>query len=301
VEVPPLPAKYFRQFQKKEIFLRPKAPIEDGVKAEDILDRILEGEMTVTPKELWAIAPKLQIALKEILTSRRASAEGKELSLKQARQTPETNVVEIDSLQGPMAIQAEVEVAPEEKTELWTVKDLVVQFLETLHPLERAYQVFVLEECAREASAPEMAHLRVVPVLVNGVTEEEALLDSGSQIVSMMRDVIAANKISWDPGLSIQLQSANGSLSRTCRLAKNVPFMLGDVTVLLQAHIMETAPYKILLGRPFDTITESTIVNDREGNQTINIIYPNTGTRAAIPTYKRGSLPRKPETLAYFH
>jgi len=301
VEVPPLPAKYFRQFQKKEIFLRPKAPIEDGVKAEDILDRILEGEMTVTPKELWAIAPKLQIALKEILTSRRASAEGKELSLKQARQTPETNVVEIDSLQGPMAIQAEVEVAPEEKTELWTVKDLVVQFLETLHPLERAYQVFVLEECAREASAPEMAHLRVVPVLVNGVTEEEALLDSGSQIVSMMRDVIAANKISWDPSLSIQLQSANGSLSRTCRLAKNVPFMLGDVTVLLQAHIMETAPYKILLGRPFDTITESTIVNDREGNQTINIIYPNTGTRAAIPTYKRGSLPRKPETLAYFH
>ena len=200
-----------------------------------------------------------------------------------------------------MAIQAEVEVAPGEKTELWTVKDSVVQFLETLHPSERAYQVFASEECAREASAPEMAHLRVVPVLVNGVTEEEALLDSGSQIVSMTRDVAAANKISWDPGLSIQLQSANGSLSRTCGLAKNVPFTLGDVTVLLQAHIMETAPYKILLGRPFDTITESTIVNDREGNQTINITCPNTGTRAAIPTYKRGSLPRKPETLVHFH
>jgi len=107
-----------------------------------------------------------------------------------------------------------------------------------------------------------MAHLRVVLVLVNGVTEKEALLDSGSQIVSMTRDVAAANKISWNPGLSIQLQSANGSLSRTCGLAKNVPFTLGDVTVLLQAHIMETAPYKILLGRPFDTITESTIVND---------------------------------------
>jgi len=301
VEVPPLPAKYFRQFQKKEISSRPKAPIEDGVKVEDILDRILEGEMTVTLKELWAIAPKLRTALKEILTSHRASAEGKELSLEQAKQTSETNVVEIDSLQGPVTVQAEVEVASREKTELWTVKDSVVQFLETLHPSERAYQVFASEECAREASAPEMVHLRVVPVLVNGVTEEEALLDSGSQIVSMTRDVAAANKISWDPGLSIQLQSANGSLSRTCGLAKNVPFTLGDVTVLLQAHIMETAPYKILLGRPFDTITESTIVNDREGNQTINITCPNTGTRAVIPTYKRGSLPRKPETLAHFH
>ena len=71
--------------------------------------------------------------------------------------------------------------------------------------------------------------------------------------------------------------------------------------MLLQAHIMEMAPYKILLGRPFDAITESTIVNDQEGNQTINITCPNTGTRAAIPTYKRGSLSRKPETLAHFH
>jgi len=42
-----------------------------------------------------------------------------------------------------------------------------------------------------------MAYLRVMPVLVNRVTEE-ALLDSGSQIVSMTRDVAAANKISWD-------------------------------------------------------------------------------------------------------
>jgi len=80
VEVLPLPTKYFRQFQKKEIPPKPKAPIEEGVKVEDILDRILEGKMTVMSKELWAIVPKLWTALKEILTSCRASAEKKELS-----------------------------------------------------------------------------------------------------------------------------------------------------------------------------------------------------------------------------
>jgi len=69
-------------------------------------------------------------------------------------------------------------------------------------------------------------------------------------------------------------------------LAKNVLFTLGDVTVLLQVHIIEMAPYKILLGRPFDTITESTIINDWEGNQTINITCSNMGMRAAIPIYK---------------
>ena len=69
VEVPPLPAKYFRQFQRKEIPAKSKAPIEEGVKTSDILERMLEGEMKVTPKELWAIAPKLRTALKDILTS----------------------------------------------------------------------------------------------------------------------------------------------------------------------------------------------------------------------------------------
>jgi len=75
-----------------------------------------------------------------------------------------------------------------------------VQFLETLHPVERPYQMFTLEECIQEESAPEMAHLQVMPVLVNRVTEEKALLDSSSQIVSMTRDMTIANKISWDPG-----------------------------------------------------------------------------------------------------
>jgi len=45
----------------------------------------------------------------------------------------------------------------------------------------------------------------MTPVLVNGVAEKEALLDSGSQIVLMTQEVVAANKITWDPLLSIQL------------------------------------------------------------------------------------------------
>jgi len=39
--------------------IKNKAPIEEGVKTEEILDRMLEREIKVTPKELWAVAPKL--------------------------------------------------------------------------------------------------------------------------------------------------------------------------------------------------------------------------------------------------
>ena len=78
-----------------------------------------------------------------------------------------------------------------------------------------------------------MAHLRVVPAVINGIEEEEMLLDSSSQIVSMTKKIAAANKVSWDPSLSIQMQSANESLFRTCKLARNILFTLGGVTVLL--------------------------------------------------------------------
>jgi len=63
---------------------------------------------------------------------------------------------------------------------------------------------------------------------------------------------------------------------------------------------MDTAPYTVLLGWPFDTITESRIINDKEENQIVCITCPDTGTKVAIPTYKRGELPRKVENLANF-
>jgi len=52
VDVPPLPAKYFRQFPQRDMLVKNRAPIEEGVKAEEILDRMLEREMKMTPKEL---------------------------------------------------------------------------------------------------------------------------------------------------------------------------------------------------------------------------------------------------------
>jgi len=73
VNVPLLPAKYFRQFSQRDMPVKNRAPIEEGVKAEEILDRMLEGKMKVTPKELWTVAPKLRAALKEILTSKRSN------------------------------------------------------------------------------------------------------------------------------------------------------------------------------------------------------------------------------------
>jgi len=56
----------------------------------------------------------------------------------------------------------------------------------------------------------------------------------------------------------------------------------------------------VLLGQPFNTITKSKIVNDKEENQTVYITCPNTGAKVVILTYKKGELPRKVKNLANF-
>ena len=281
-----------------------RAPIEEGVKAEEILNRMLEGEMKVTPKELWAVAPKLRAALKEILTSKCSNKDEsrEDKGPEKEDNQPQKKVVSVNSLENSEKQQEVIEIENGEVMKVWAVADPVLQFLEKLSPEEHSCQIFAIEEEGNEEErvAPDIAHLRVVPAVINGIGEEEVLLDSGSQIVSMTKKVATANKVSWDPSLSIQMQSANGLLSRTCGLARNVPFTLGEVTVLLQVHVMDAVPYTVLLGRPFDTITESRIVNDKEGDQTVCITCPNTGTKVAIPTYKRGELLWKIENLANF-
>ena len=76
--------------------------------------------------------------------------------------------------------------------------DLVLQFLEKLSPEKRSCQIFTIEakEGKEERVVPDIAYLRVVPAVINGIREEEVLLDSSSQIVLMTKKVATANKVS---------------------------------------------------------------------------------------------------------
>ena len=95
------------------------------------------------------------------------------------------------------------------------------------------------------------------------------------------------------------MQSANSSLEETLGLAKNVPFLFGNITVYLQVHVMKRPAYKVLLGRPFDAITESEIKNAKDGGQSLTLTDPNTGERCVMHTHERGKPPavmKKPKT-----
>jgi len=67
------------------------------------------------------------------------------------------------------------------------------------------------------------------------------------------------------------MQSANRTVERTLGLARNVPFSFGAITIYLQVHVIKDPAYKVLLGRPFDVLTGSIVVNSTDGGQTVTI------------------------------
>ena len=56
----------------------------------------------------------------------------------------------------------------------------------------------------------------------------------------------------------------------------------------MQVHVIRNPAYDILLGRPFDILTESVVRNFRNEDQTITIHDPNSDRVVMLPTTSRG-------------
>ena len=160
------------------------------------------------------------------------------------------------------------------------VPDPYVQYLASITSDEFPKQVYVGEDSAA---------LRCIFPTVNSLRLVESVIDSGSQIVSMALSEAEELMLTWDPDVQIYMQSANGQLKKSAGLARNVAFDFGGITVYLQVHIIDQPAYKILLGRPFDILTESRIRNRANGTQTVTLKDPNTKKRITLPTHTRGT------------
>jgi len=96
--------------------------------------------------------------------------------------------------------------------------------------------------------------------------------------------------LAYDPTIKLNMQSANGNVNQSLGLSRNVPFQIGAITFYLQVHIIRSPAYDILLGRPFDILTESIVRNFANEDQTITIRDPNSGRRVTVPTHARTRL-----------
>lgn len=295
--------------EPRETSYKTQAPIENAEESLKLMERMMNTPFTVTAREMLSTSKEVRDFFRSKVTKKRVPVDKKPPDPQKSvnyngvnseepiqdeeedaleywenwfkEQNQPTDMVEIEEL--PKAtFSITISTKGDVPAGSVILDDPVAQYYDSLAPGDTPQTIYV----ARESQG-----LRAIYPVVNKTLEEEAVLDGGSQIVSMSKEVALKLGISWDPDIVIHMQSANKQVEKTLGLARNVPFVFNDITLYLQVHVVNEPAYRVLLGRPFDSLTESVIHNDRDGGQIITITDPNSGKRSTLPTYQRGKPP----------
>jgi len=265
-----------------------RAPVEIGLDIEKLVETVLDLEINIPLRSLAGVSNAVQKEIKKQVTKTRWPAEvinTVDLLTEKMEQISKP-LVRVETL--PIATHMTMDEVSEEILEGHIVaSDPVVQFL--------------LENKDAEPSdlivAKPSEPLKAIYAHINRVGQEECLLDDGSMIVSMSKEV--AVQLTWDPSIRINMESASNHLKKTLGLARNICFTVGGINLYLQVHILEKPPYQVLLGRPFFTVTSSMVRTNPDGSSEITLSDPNTRTLVSVPTYVRGVRPEDLQKQKY--
>ena len=275
----PLPAK------KNEPAYKTYPPIYDGKVANEVYDRAMATEVTLTQRELLSLSPEVRSQVREATSARRAPP-SKDRSINTLADEQELShalddIADDDNCEAPppatflSARAADFKLPPD----AIIVPDPYETYLKALPPGAAPKRLLV----AKESSA-----LRSIYPLIDNQGDVESIVDPGSQIIAMSEYVCNDLSLIYDPSVILNMQSANGEVDQSLGLARNVPMTIGEITLYVQIHVIRSPAYDILLGRPFDILTESVVRNYANEDQTITIRDPNSGLLATIPTVPRG-------------
>jgi hypothetical protein len=250
--------------------------IYDSKVVQKVFEQILDTGITLSQQELLSLAPELCTKVVDATVRRHLTRTDAQAALdgipvpRQRQRRTEAHM--------PAAF---VKAAHEPPMDATIIKD--------------TYEAFLHSRLGNAAStddvkvAMESNSLRAILPMVMDQEQVEVILDPGCQIVAMSEEVCIALGVAYDPNVHLNMVSANGGVDQSLGLAKNVPFQIGDITLYLQVHVLRQPAYDILLGRPFDVLTELVVCNYSNENQTITILDPNSGKKVTVPTVKRGS------------
>lgn len=129
--------------------------------------------------------------------------------------------------------------------------------------------------------------LRVVNGTIADKHEVECVLDSGSQIVVMRRDVWIKTGLPIRADRALMMESADKGKSLTLGQIENVKVTIGSVEAYLQIQVVEDAPFKVLIGRPFFSFTSCITYDYNDGSQEILLHDPNRNISSRLPTRPR--------------
>ena len=250
-------------------------PIHSSSIAIDVYKRAMDASILITQRELLSLSPEVRSQVWDVTTTRRIptatpSAVQNSLFVIEEEEEDVVETVRTFTLEG---------------TDKWCppkgatiVEDPIESYYKSLHPGE-------LPDLDHLKVAMESTAIRSILAVIDARQKKECTVDPGCQVIAMSESACHSLSFAYDPRIQLQTESANGTFDWSLGLAQNVPFLLGTITVYLQFHIIRSPSYDVLLGRPFDVLTESVIRNFANEEQTTTITNPNSQKQCTIPTF----------------
>ncbi|KAF8173317.1 hypothetical protein BJ912DRAFT_1079285 [Pholiota molesta] len=223
-------------------------PVHDPAIAVKIFNQSLETPVTITQRELLSLAPEVRSQYREATTIRRQPS----------KEATPTTVNLFDSIyandMAPMPVfnLSVIESYAPEEDEYYErldysqfvnadgingqppprvaaiIGDHYDLYYRTLAPGERP-------DFGMLTVAVESAALRSLHAVVDGTLRVECVIDPG-------KEQSTALNLAYDPTIVLKMQSANGAIDPSLGLARNVPFLIGEVTVYLQVPSSDMRP-----------------------------------------------------------
>lgn len=239
----------------------------------------MDAQITISHRELLSLSPDVRTKTREDTTTKRVPTVANAAVSAALQMVEEENEPTEAVFQTFVLGNSGERVLPKDSI---IVPDPIESYYDSLAPGEEP-------QLDRLTVAKETMAIRSILALVDTYQRRECIVDPGCQVVAMSEDTCHSLILAYDPKIRLHMESANGTFDWSLGLARNVPFLVGTITLYLQVHVIRSPSYDILLGRPFDVLTESVIRNFANEDQTITITDPNTDNKCTVPTFARGT------------
>jgi hypothetical protein len=87
-----------------------------------------------------------------------------------------------------------------------------------------------------------------IDVALKGSIVEPAVLDPGSQIIVIRKDLAQEVNMCVNPSQWLKMEGANGTTNWTVGCTEYLDLQVGNVPLKVHVHIVEKAPFCLLLG-----------------------------------------------------
>ena len=141
--------------------------------------------------------------------------------------------------------------------------------------------------------------LRKLKVTVNGIHEEIALLDDGSEIIVIREDIWKASQAVINSNIKLHMQTANGGIQHMPSCLEMLKIDVDGLKTWAHAFVIPDAPYRLLLGRPWQRLMR--LKKDEDDNDVHIIIRDpcNKSNLCHVATTPR-PFQGAPESFAFF-